>query len=204
MIKFSNTMSFQLSVCPRSATLTLGEELISILGMAQIQESDAIEYAQMTDFDQANPYPSFNCIDPMCSLSGNGLATRNSTPTPPNPLVSHTLPAYLKPFPQHLTADEIHILVRKSALFIPENAFRNQLLGTYIEHVHPYMPLIDIHEFLRIIDGNGQSGRMSLMLFQAVMFAGTAFIEVDHLYAAGFANRREAQMKFYQRCRVGL
>jgi hypothetical protein len=118
--------------------------------------------------------------------------------------VGHFLPTYIKPFPQHFGADDIDILVRKRALSVPDNKLRNELLRNYIEHVHPYMPVIDIHDFLRIISDNGNCGRISLMLFQAVMFAGTAFIGMGRLYASGFSNRREIQNTFYQRCRVSV
>jgi hypothetical protein len=169
-----------------------------------MQDLDWLEYVQTTDFDHTPPGLSFDSIDPMYPLDNDILMTRYTTPASPNPPLSHTLPAYLKPFPQHLTTDEVHILRRKNALSMPESTFRNELLQNYIEHVHPCMPLIDILEILRVIHENGKAGKMSLMLYQAVMLAGTAFIDMDQLYAAGFANRREAQNSFYQRCRVSI
>lgn len=65
------------------------------------------------------------------------------------------------------------------------------------------MPLIEAHEVLQIInDGTGASGRISLLLFQAIMFAGTAFIDMDYLRTAGYSNRKAARKAFFQKARV--
>ncbi|EHL03850.1 putative Cutinase transcription factor 1 beta [Glarea lozoyensis 74030] len=80
---------------------------------------------------------------------------------------------------------------------------RNALITAYLEYVHPYMPLIEVCETLRIIDDeSGSSGKMSLFLFQAMMFAGTAFVDMDVLRRAGFTNRKAARKAFFQKARV--
>lgn len=91
----------------------------------------------------------------------------------------------------------------KGALSIPETGLRNELLRSYIEHVHSHMPIIDLQEFLDIVErGDGSSGRLSLLLFQCVMFAGSAFIAFKHLKAIGFATRFEARKVFFTKVRV--
>lgn len=102
-----------------------------------------------------------------------------------------------------MTADDIQYLWKKGALAIPDIAFRNALLQAFIEYVYPYMPLLELHDFLRIVDRNdGESGKISLVLFQAVMFAGTAFVDKSYLTAAGYPTRKAARKAFYQRARV--
>jgi hypothetical protein len=102
-----------------------------------------------------------------------------------------------------MTADDIQYLFKKVALSIPDTNFRNALLQAYIEYVHPYMPLIELHDFLRIVDQNdGENGKISLVLFQAVMFAGTAFVDKALLDAAGFTSRKAARKVFYMKARV--
>ncbi len=104
-----------------------------------------------------------------------------------------------------MTADDIQYLWKKGALSIPDTIFRNALLQAYIEFVHPYMPLIELHDFLRIVDRNdGENGKISLVLFQAVMFAGTAFVDMAFLEAAGYTTRKSARKAFYQKARVSL
>lgn len=115
----------------------------------------------------------------------------------------HRLPPFLKPLPQRLSPVDIDFLFAKGSLSLPETSVRNALLRSYIEYVHPYMPLLELHDFLHIInEGTGASGKISLLLFQAVMFAGTAFVDMEHLRAAGFTNRKAARKAFFQKARV--
>lgn len=104
-----------------------------------------------------------------------------------------TLPNYIKALPARLGQDDLKYLQNKGALAIPDSSLRNELLKNYVEFVHPYMPLLDIHEFLQAVDRNDGSATISLLLFQSVMFAGIATIEVSFLRAAGYSSRREAR-----------
>ena len=138
------------------------------------------------------------------SMNGDLKATRiQSPPLPTVPMLKHKLPGYLKPLPQRMTSVDIDYLFAKGALSLPDVPIRNELLKAYIEYVHPYMPLIEVHEVLRVIaDGTGASGRMSLLLFQAIMFAGTAFVDAGYLRSAGYSNRKAARKAFFQKARV--
>lgn len=65
------------------------------------------------------------------------------------------------------------------------------------------MPLLDMQEFLAIVNTtDGSRGQVSLFLYQAVMFAATAFVDMKHLRDAGFASRKAARKAFFQRARV--
>ena len=141
------------------------------------------------------------------SVHGDLTKTRLATPPIASPPVflKHQLPGYLKPLPQRMTSVDIDYLFAKGALSLPEIGVRNALLRSYCEWVHPYMPLIELHELLKIIDdGTGAPGRISLLLFQAVMFAGTAFVDMSYLAAAGYSNRKSARKAFFQKARVSL
>lgn len=113
------------------------------------------------------------------------------------------LPEYIRPLPQRLQPEDRNYLAAKGALSIPDKALRNELLIAYIYYVHPYMPLLDLEEFLRTLARNDGTHHVSLLLFQAVMFAGTAFVDLHHLLNAGYSNRKEARKVFFQRARVG-
>lgn len=102
-----------------------------------------------------------------------------------------------------MVIEEVGYLWKKGALTIPDPPFRNALLSAYIEFVHPYMPLIELDEFLRIVsEGAGKVGRVSLLLFQAVMFTAVAFVDMSYLTAAGYSTRRAARKAFYLKTRV--
>ena len=114
-----------------------------------------------------------------------------------------TLPHYFKPLPSRITPDDIEYLDRKGALSIPGTTLRNELLRAYVEYVHGYMPLLDLHEFLGPLERHGGATQsISLLLFQAVMFAGTAFVDLKHLRHAGYASRKEARKAFFVKARV--
>jgi hypothetical protein len=141
------------------------------------------------------------------SIHGDRTATRLASPMPmpPAPMLKHRLPEYLKPLPQRMTSVDIDYLFAKGALSLPEDPVRNALLQSYLEYVHPYMPLLEVYNLLQIInDGTGATGRISLLLFQAIMFAGTAFVDMEYLRAAGYSNRKAARKAFFQKARVSI
>ncbi|KAH8429022.1 fungal specific transcription factor domain-containing protein [Aspergillus melleus] len=49
---------------------------------------------------------------------------------------------------------------------------------------------------------DGEGSTISILLFQAVMFAGAIFVDVKHLYGAGFLSRRTACTTLYRRVRA--
>lgn len=151
------------------------------------------------------------------------LSITNAPTTSPFPILAHSpiseshpflpgssrlaavanLPYFIKPLPARIGPDEIAYLEKKGALTVPSIGLRNELLRAYIEFVHPYMPLLDLYDFIMIVEsGSGVLGRISLILFQAVMFAGSAFVDMQHLHNAGYLSRKEARKDFFQKTRV--
>ncbi|PLN82909.1 putative C6 transcription factor [Aspergillus taichungensis] len=112
------------------------------------------------------------------------------------------LPDYIRGLPPRLQKEDIDYLAMKGALTVPDVGLRNELLKAYIHYVHTYMPLLDLEDFLQTIAQNDGIRRMSLLLFQAVMFAGTAFVDLRHLQAAGYGSRKSARKAFFQRARL--
>lgn len=113
-------------------------------------------------------------------------------------------PRYLKPLPSRISQEDIDFLKERGALTIPDKELRNELLRNYVQWSYSFMPTIDLHEFLRCIVENDPNGNISLLLFQAVMFAGTAFIDLEYLQAAGYQTRQSARKEFFSRVRVSL
>jgi hypothetical protein len=135
------------------------------------------------------------------SIYGDRTATRLTHPS--NLVFKHVLPGYLKPLPQRITPADIDYLFAKGALSLPDIPVRNALFRSYFEFVHPCMPLVEIHELMSIVEEEtGASGMISLLLFQAIMFAGTAFVDIEYLRAAGYSNRKVARKAFFQKARV--
>ncbi|KAH8647523.1 fungal-specific transcription factor domain-containing protein [Ilyonectria robusta] len=103
----------------------------------------------------------------------------------------------------HIGPDELAYLKNKGALTIPHTSLRNELAKAYIEFVYPYLPSIDLCDFLVVLNGHEMAlSSMSLILFQAIMFAGAAFVDMSHLNSAGYLTRKAAQKELFQKVRL--
>ncbi|KAJ6104122.1 hypothetical protein N7523_010442 [Penicillium sp. IBT 18751x] len=111
-------------------------------------------------------------------------------------------PRFLKPLPDRICSEDLEFLRFRGALSIPETGLRNELLRSYIQWVHSFLPVLNLQEFLRCVAENDSNGNVSVLLFQAVMFVGTAFIDLKHLQAAGYSTRKSARNAFFTRLRL--
>ncbi|KAK2594929.1 Cutinase transcription factor 1 beta [Conoideocrella luteorostrata] len=134
--------------------------------------------------------------------SGNGRTAQflNSLELPD---AGSQLPAFVRPLPSKIAPDDVQYLAIKGALTLPNTTLQNALLHSYIEYVYPFMPLIDLHNFLSIVDRrDGVNGQTSLLLYQSIMFSATAFVDMKHLREAGFSSRKAARKAFFQKTRL--
>ncbi|KAJ5273847.1 hypothetical protein N7478_008972 [Penicillium angulare] len=111
-------------------------------------------------------------------------------------------PRFLKPLPARIAPEDLEFLRFRGALTIPESGLRNELLRSYIKWVHSFMPVLNLQELLRRVAENDPDGNISVLLFQAVMFVGTAFVDLQHLQDAGYSTRKEARNAFFTRLRL--
>jgi len=130
----------------------------------------------------------------------------------------NSLPRVFVPFPRHLGSADISYLHSRDALNLPPEPLQVEILKAYVEYVHPTMPLLDLEEFLSSVkygyqSFDGQRGRgierenalkkqISLLLFQAVMFAGVSYVPLRSLKDAGYQTREEAKRIFFSRVRL--
>jgi hypothetical protein len=133
----------------------------------------------------------------------NLIATAHELLDPPLPraICSSLLPAYIADLP-YLPFEDVQYLAAKDVFEFPDVTLRNELLKTFVHNVYPYIPLLDLRPFLGAIACNDGSKPVSLLLFHAVMFSSTAFIEPEHLHRAGYTSRKAARQEFYQKARV--
>ncbi|KAI1824738.1 fungal-specific transcription factor domain-containing protein [Xylaria intraflava] len=110
---------------------------------------------------------------------------------------------FLRPLPPKIAPEDVAYLRAKGALSVPSLPLQKALLHAYVEYVYPYNPLLDLHDFLGIIDANdGSRGQISLFLYQAVMFCATAFVSNKALKEAGYASRKAARKVFFSKARL--
>lgn len=132
------------------------------------------------------------------NLSGDSGHSWDLQPKP-----YYDLPKYIDPLPARLSDDDITYLSRKGALAIPPVQLRNALLKSYVECVHPFLPLIELERLLMIIEyDDSAKGSISLLLFQSILFAASAFVPAEFISAAGYLSRKEARKTYFEKARV--
>lgn len=114
------------------------------------------------------------------------------------------LPTYLRPIRPGFNAENAAFLVSCGALTVPEVAVRDELIRAYVLYVHPFMPFLDLQDFFQSIHEAENSAPCSLVLLQAVLFAGSAFADMSVLERMGFQTRRAARKALYIRTKVGI
>ncbi|KAF9894425.1 hypothetical protein FE257_007928 [Aspergillus nanangensis] len=161
-------------------------------------DASTIEDAQLAVVKESHPIVHW--MKPLDNL----IATAHQLldpPLPPRSLQSSILPAYIEDLP-YLQPEDAQYLAVKGAFTLPDTTLRNELLNTFVHNVYPYVPLLDLNTFLQSIADNDGRQRVSLLLFHAVMFSSTAFIEPEHLHRAGYASRKALRKEFFQKARV--
>lgn len=112
------------------------------------------------------------------------------------------LPAYVKSIHPGFESENIGFLASRGALAIPEAGIRDELIRAFVLYVHPYMPVLDLQDFFHSIHQTKNSSPCSLILLQAVMFAGSAFVDMQVLEMMGFQKVLEARKAFYMKVKV--
>lgn len=112
------------------------------------------------------------------------------------------LPKYVPAIHNRVLAEDIEYLQKKGAFLIPDTNLKNELLRCYVQYVHPYLPLLELDDFLGAIGKDDGTTTVSLLLFQAVMFAATAYIDMRYLTAQGYDSRKAARKAFFQRVKL--
>lgn len=111
------------------------------------------------------------------------------------------LPSFLKPPPANLGKQDLEYLDRKGALQIPEPELRDALIECYVHYIHPCYPILDLGELEEAISGNS-TRTISLSVFQAIMFAGSAWADRRLLRKLGYLSTWAARNAFYTKVRV--
>ncbi|KAF4467217.1 Cutinase transcription factor 1 beta [Fusarium albosuccineum] len=120
-----------------------------------------------------------------------------------NPWQYQGLPSFVKLPTARLAIDDLAYLRSKGALTVPDGRLQDSLIQAYLEHVHPLLPLINIEDFVEsVTEANETNSQVSLLFFQAVMFSGSAYVDMDTLKDAGFKTRKQARGTLYRRVRL--
>lgn len=138
-------------------------------------------------------------------------ASDHTEKTPTNPKLPPTnrsaetlfhLPDFIQPPSREFDDDELEFLTKRGALSLPEQSLQDQLLLAFLLYVYPSLPILDIQDFIDAVEQRRPGCRVSLILFQAIMFSGTAFVPIEALRKAGFESRIAARGYFLRKLKV--
>lgn len=119
-----------------------------------------------------------------------------------SPAVKASLPAFITPLSSRIPNDDLDFLVQKGALLVPEPELRVEILRGYLFSIHPFMPMLDFRTFAHAILDNHKDGTISLLLFQAVMFAGVNSLRPHVIHRLGFKSVKQARKVYFARVKL--
>lgn len=127
----------------------------------------------------------------------------------PPPLES--TPSYLTCDLSRISNEDISYLQGKGCFHLPKKDILDDLFTCYFDYVHPHMPFIDETEFWEVYlrrDVESRpahrcnESRISLLLFQAILFAATTCAPLSVLRRAGYSSRKIARRDAFFRVRA--
>ncbi|KAF2645229.1 hypothetical protein P280DRAFT_545232 [Massarina eburnea CBS 473.64] len=112
------------------------------------------------------------------------------------------LPRFIAPLPSHIVTKDVEFLSQKDAFAMPDPDTCHRILRSYVFSIHPFMPILDIQSIINAVLDEGKESRISLLLFQAVMFAGLASVDSNVVRGLGFESTKQAREVFFARVRL--
>ncbi|VUC28830.1 unnamed protein product, partial [Clonostachys rosea] len=114
-----------------------------------------------------------------------------------------SLPWFIRPLHRGINADDMAFLLSKGALSLPSQALQLALVRAYADSIYPHLPVIDLSHFLECITATDYvAPRVSLLLYQAILAAGTACVKLGDLKDAGFQTRKSARRIFLDKVKL--
>ncbi|KIV88037.1 hypothetical protein PV10_09211 [Exophiala mesophila] len=139
------------------------------------------------------------------SIASQIISPGSARPLPqaprPREFIKVDLP-FIQPFWSQRASRHEQYLQQCGAFLSPPPKLRNALLESYVEYIHPLLPLVDIHEILEAVALNGSGRKISLLLFQAILLASSAFVKDEEISAAGYRNRYYLREELGERVRM--
>ncbi len=136
---------------------------------------------------------------PSESVSGTGRAITGS----PRKAV-YGLPEYIQDVNEHVGVHDTEILWKCGAFDVPSPPLRSALIEAFIEFVYPTMPVVDLKNLILAtsLSMESEGPKISILLFQAIMFSAVAFVDDTLLMKDGFLSRLTARRIFLRRAKV--
>ncbi|KAF4869259.1 Cutinase transcription factor 1 beta [Colletotrichum siamense] len=97
----------------------------------------------------------------------------------------------------------VEFLEKQGAFRLPSLSLQSALLKAFIEFVYPRMPLLNLTKLCEAIESyDGGTKDFSLLLYQAILFAGSAHVKQADLAGTEFTDKLSLRKTLYQRAEL--
>ncbi|OHE99847.1 fungal specific transcription factor domain-containing protein [Colletotrichum orchidophilum] len=101
---------------------------------------------------------------------------------------------------------DVNYLELQGCLRVPTRTILDELVQQYFLHVHPLLPMVNEGDFWDVYcvnpAGYVPSDKISLLVFQAMLFASCNFVSRQTIKTLGFPTIRAARAAFYRRAKL--
>ncbi|KIX02483.1 uncharacterized protein Z518_08424 [Rhinocladiella mackenziei CBS 650.93] len=105
-----------------------------------------------------------------------------------------------------LPPEDVRYLEMKGCLHVPSGSYLDEFVRQYFLHVHPCLPILHEGDFWHMYahkrDDSPRPPTMSLLLFQAMLFAASTFVPLTVMKSCGFESFYAAREILHQRARL--
>lgn len=102
-----------------------------------------------------------------------------------------------------LPIDTYRFLEKKGAFTVPNSQGRRAIVVGYLKWMHPVFPVLDLSELLSEIFCVEADQSLGPFLTQAILLAGTLFVDLNMIKRCGFICRSNMLNSFFDRAKVG-
>ncbi|KAF4987494.1 hypothetical protein FDECE_15414 [Fusarium decemcellulare] len=122
----------------------------------------------------------------------------------PEPGSFSELPAFIRS-PSVPNSGYAAFLQSQGVFELPNVTIQCALIASFVEYIYPRMPLIDLENFLSCVGSpDGSRGKVSLVLYYAVLFAGSTHVELEDIHIYGYSDRKLLRRELYRRVELLL
>ncbi|KAK6194045.1 hypothetical protein LQW54_011847 [Pestalotiopsis sp. IQ-011] len=105
----------------------------------------------------------------------------------------------------NIMPQDVNYLESQGCFRIPTREILNEFVQQYFLHIHPILPMLNEGDFWNMYGDAGHGGageKMSLLVFQSMLFSSSNFVPKSCIKALGFPSIRAARATLYRRCKL--
>ncbi|KAF4814045.1 Cutinase transcription factor 1 beta [Colletotrichum tropicale] len=162
--------------------------------ISMVDETATQIFRDAVDPDSVTVGASSQPVENAPRASSSNTSTSFSTSGP--------LPGFIEPL-RACREGYVGFLEQQRAFHLPSLSLQSALLKAFIEFVYPRMPLLNLTTLCEAIESyDGGTKDFSLLLYQAILFAGSAHVKQTDLAGTEFSDKLCLRKTLYQRAEL--